>query len=261
MAGLPPIDREAPCCQRPELAQLERTSVLLKRTRHLWKRRAQRKLFKLAGMQGMLDEQLQHSLEDSMGFRGQWDEHRRYQLEELKRLGLTPSSTLLEIGCGPLTAGIPLIEFLASDGYVGVDVRSSVLDMSWQQIGRAGLSAKNPRLICSDSFGSAELGDRQFDFIWAFSVLFHLSDELLDKLFANFSQRLAPRGPFIANIPTNADASTWLEFPFLKRSVEVYETAAAKHGLRTVNLGTIAERGFKLESVERDNILLQFSGA
>src|SRR5260221_12562053 len=122
---------------------------------------------------------------------------------------MTPSPPISETGSAPLTAGIPLIEFLASDGYVGVDVRSSVLDMSWQQIGRAGLSAKNPRLICSDSFGSAELGDRQFDFIWAFSVLVHLSDELLDKLFANFSHRLAPRGQFMRNIQRKAAAGTW----------------------------------------------------
>lgn len=46
-----------------------------------------------------------HRLEDSMGFRGQFDEHRRFQIELLKNLGLKPGHQFLELGCGPLTAG------------------------------------------------------------------------------------------------------------------------------------------------------------
>jgi cyclopropane fatty-acyl-phospholipid synthase-like methyltransferase len=206
----------------------------------------------------LLDERELRSLEDMMGFRGQWDEHRRFQMDELQKLGLQPSASLLEFGCDPLTAGIPIIEYLDENRYVGVDVRSSVLDLSWQQVGRAGLSTKNPRLIRSDEFGGAELEDRKFDFIWSFSVLYHLSDEILDKLFFHVARRLKADGKFIANVMTDMENSTWLEFPFIRRTAESYRSVAAKHGLKTTELGTIEERGFRLPGPERTNPLLEF---
>lgn len=194
-----------------------------------------------------------------MGFRGQLPEHRRFQIDELRRLGLTPSSFVLEIGCGPLTAGIPVIKYLDPGRYVGVDVRSNVLDLSWQEVGLAGSSAKNPRLICADDFGVAELGDRKFDYVWSFSVLYHLSDEILDQLFSGLPKRLAANGRFVANVQTDVESSTWLEFPFLKRSVDDYEAVAKRYGLKMKNLGTIEQRGFKLPGEERNNPLLEFT--
>jgi len=234
---------------------------MLEKTRKIWARRVQKRLFDIARIQDLLDERELHALEDHMGFRGQFAEHRRFQIDELKKLGLEPSSTVLEIGCGPLTAGIPVISYLDPGCYVGVDVRSSVLDVAWVQIGRNSLSAKNPQLIRSDDFGSEELTQRQFNFVWCFSVLFHLSDDLLDRLFAVVSDRVADGGMFVANIQTDVDSSAWLQFPFLKRTLEDYRTVAASHGFETINLGTIEGRGFKLEGAERTNLLLKFARA
>jgi cyclopropane fatty-acyl-phospholipid synthase-like methyltransferase len=210
-------------------------------------------------MQGLLDEREIQTLEDHMGFHGQLPEHRRFQIEELKRLGLQPPDNVLEIGCGPLTAGIPVIQYLDADHYVGVDVRASVLDVAWQQIGRHELSAKNPRLIRSDDFGADELGDRRFDYVWSFSVLFHLSDDILNRLFAAVAKRLTNDGMFVANVQTDLESSTWLQFPFLKRTISDYRDAAAKHGFETDDLGTIEERGFRLPGLERTNPLLKFT--
>jgi SAM-dependent methyltransferase len=235
--------------------------MLLERTRHIWKRKLQGAIFSASSMQGYLDEKDLHQLEDSMGFRGQWDEHRRFQIEQLRALGLKPAHSLMEVGCGPLTAGLPLIEYLDRGRYVGVDVRPSVLDLSWVQIGKAGLSGKNPRLICSDDFAEEELAGRTFDYIWAFSVLYHLADDILDTLFRVVAQRLAPDGRFCANVMVDMDSSTWLQFPFLRRTVAQYAEAAARHGLGTTDLGTIADLGFRLPGLERTNPLLEFRRA
>jgi SAM-dependent methyltransferase len=227
---------------------------MLEKTRKIWKRKAQAKLFDVAGMGGYLEDREMMALEEHMGFHGQIPEHRRFQITELKKLGLKPSKSVLEIGCGPLTAGIPVIQYLEPNRYVGVDVRPAVLDAAWQQIGKHELSGKNPRLICSDDFANEALGEQRFDYIWAFSVLFHLADDILDRLFAS----VARRGPMIANVQTNMESSTWLEFPFLKRSIEDYAAAAAKHGLKTEELGTLEQRGFRLQGEERRNPLLRF---
>ena len=152
---------------------------MLFRTRQRIKHRVKELIFDNAGFQEMLELRDRHRLEDAMGFRGQFDEHRRFQIAFLREQGLVPSSRFLEIGCGPLTAGIPVIEYLETGNYVGIDVRSSVLDLAWKEVGKAGLAVKNPRLICSSSFGSTELGAQTFDFILSFSVLYHLNDDIL----------------------------------------------------------------------------------
>ena len=232
--------------------------MLLARTRQKMVYNLKAFIFDMANLQPMLDLRDKHRLEDSMGFRGQFDEHRRFQISLLKERGLAPSHHLLEIGCGPLTGGIPIIAYLEPGNYVGIDVRSSVLDMSWKEVGKAGLSAKNPRLICSASFGDSELADQRFDFIFSFSVLYHLTDEILAAYFAAVRKRLKPTGQCQANVNTQVDSSMWLEFPFLKRSIKDYENLASVCGLDTTPLGEIKDLGFLLPGMERRNQMLSF---
>lgn len=205
----------------------------------------------------MLDENERRSLERAMGFPGQWEEHRRFQIAFLRSQGLRPHHTLLEIGCGPLTAGLPLIKYLEPNKYTGVDIRHSVLDASWMQVGKNGLSAKNPRLVCSHSFGDDVLGSQAFDYVLSFSVLYHLSDDLLAECFASVGRRL--NGPWFANVSTRNLSSRWLEFPFLQRSMHEYERMAA--GLKLDDMGTIQSLGFRLPGIERENRLLRITAS
>ena len=232
--------------------------MLLSRTRQTIIHRFKECIFDKGGFQKIIDVRDKHQLEDAMGFRGQFDEHRRFQIALLKEQGLAPCHRLLEIGCGPLTGGLPIIEFLGPGNYVGIDVRDRVLDMSWKEIGRQRLSQKNPQLICSTSFGSAELGNQQFDFILSFSVLYHLSDDLLASYFGEVRKRLKPTGVCLANVNTLYENSRWLEFPFLKRTIEEYYEVAGSHGLAGMFLGELRQLGFRLSSAECHNALLSF---
>jgi cyclopropane fatty-acyl-phospholipid synthase-like methyltransferase len=216
-------------------------------------------IFDAADFQSMVDLRDKHLLEDSMGFRGQFDEHRRFQIDLLKAQGLEPHHNVLELGCGPLTAGIPLIGYLEPGRYVGVDIRNSVLDLAWREIGKAKLSSKNPRLICSPSFALAEFEEKTFDYVYSFSVLYHLSDDILDSYFRAVSKHLKPSGVCIANVNTQTSSDRWLEFPFLRRTVETYKAMAASHGLETMSLGTLQENGFRNLSAENLNPILRFS--
>src|ERR1700730_16469862 len=148
--------------------------MVLSRTRRNAKLALKGLVFDIGNLQEVLDVRRRYALEDSMGFRGQWDEHRRFQISFLREQGLSPSHRFLDIGCGPLTGGIPVIAYLRPNNYCGIDIRSSVLNLAWREVGIAGLSEKNPRLICSTSLGSDELGDEQFNFVFSFSVLYHL---------------------------------------------------------------------------------------
>src|SRR5437667_11948751 len=107
--------------------------MLLHRTRQRIAYKTKAFIFDLAGLHEVVDVREKNRLEDSMGFRGKFDEHRRFQMALLKEQGLIPSHKFLEIGCGPLTGGIPIIEYLEPGNYIGIDIRSSVLDLSWKE--------------------------------------------------------------------------------------------------------------------------------
>ena len=231
--------------------------MFMSRTRQKIAFRVKEKIFKLVNFQQLVDENERKSLEMSMGFPGQFNEHRRFQMHFLRDHGLMPHHKLLEIGCGPLTAGLPAIDYLDAGNYIGIDVRSSVLNMSWNQIGKAGLSNKNPRLIHSTNFGDNVLEDLHFDFILSFSVLYHLSDELLDSCFKAVSQRLKPAGAYYVNVNTETPSDKWLEFPFIRRTVADYAALADRHGLRLKDLGTLSDHGFSLVGPEKLNRLLR----
>jgi cyclopropane fatty-acyl-phospholipid synthase-like methyltransferase len=158
-----------------------------------------------------------------------------------------------------MTGGLPIVQYLDRGNYVGVDIRSSVLNLAWREIAKAGLSEKNPVLLHSTSFGSDELSGRRFDFVFSFSVLFHLSDELLRQYLSVVSQSLKPNGRCIANVNVDMQSDRWLEFPFLKRNLAQYEALASTLGFHTRNFGPIAQVGFAGGGPEKNNLLLEFS--
>ena len=69
---------------------------MLFRTRQRIKHRVKELIFDNAGFQEMLELRDRHRLEDAMGFRGQFDEHRRFQIAFLREQGLVPLSPSLK---------------------------------------------------------------------------------------------------------------------------------------------------------------------
>src|SRR3954447_26273250 len=55
-----------------------------------------------------------------------WKDKRKFQIEFLEGSGLRPDTKLVDIGCGTLRGGIPIIERLDPGNYVGVDVRPEI---------------------------------------------------------------------------------------------------------------------------------------
>jgi SAM-dependent methyltransferase len=196
-------------------------------------------------------------LELMMGFRGQYLSHRNFQFDLVKRLGLNSKSKVLEVGFGPLTLGLPLVDFLDVNCYHGVDVRPNVVDTAHKLVGKAQLGYKNPVLLHSESFGLEELHDEKFDFVFAFSVLYHLEDQLLDQLISPVARRLAKGGSLIANINVHHEPSRWLEFPFQQRPLAFYENKARNGGLKLQVLGDGTQLGMSETDAASKNYYLR----
>lgn len=203
------------------------------------------------------DRREEDRLEEMVGPPGVWNESRDFQIDFLTRMGLQPQHKVLDIGCGPLRGGIPLIRYLDQNNYTGIDIRPQVIKEAHQQIIKAKLSGKNPSILATNSFGRNELPKEKYDFIWCFQVLYHLDDELLDACLQQISRFLKPGAACYTNVNTNIDEGSWKEFPFVKRPIDLYNSLSEKHFMRIKNLGQLREHGYTQKVSGQFNHMLE----
>ena len=181
-----------------------------------------------------------------------WQMKRAFQIDYLRRAGLRPEHALLDLGCGTLRGGIPLIEYLGPGQYTGLEVRAEVLEEARRELAAAGLAEKAPRLVHVTDLGTLELSAR-FDFAWAFSVLIHMDDATLAHAVGCVARHLAPGGRFLANVRLGAAREErWERFPVVTRALEFYREQGARHGLAIEELGSLAELGHHSGDPEQD---------
>jgi SAM-dependent methyltransferase len=104
---------------------------------------------------------------------GRWEEVGALQTDFLVEHGLRPEHRLLDVGCGSLRAGVPLIRYLEPGHYFGIDSSAQLLAAGRLEVEQAGLSDKAPVLRCDPRFAVDSFGER-FDYALAHSVFTHV---------------------------------------------------------------------------------------
>ncbi len=122
-----------------------------------------------------------------------WNRRGEFQLHFLQAMGLQRASKLLDVGCGPLRAGVHLIEFLDDRRYVGVDYNRDFVKAANRIVESSNLGLKHPTIELVNNFDFSRL-DRSFDFALVFSVLNHCDEGQRAKFFAGISQPLKSGG-------------------------------------------------------------------
>ncbi len=191
-------------------------------------------------MQNMLGS-VSYRRHSAVGPGAAWKGVRNFQIRFLLDSGLSPNHTLLDVGSGTLRGGIPIIAFLNRGNYWGVDVRSSVFPAARKELRKHRLVDKSPNLIECPGFVDLDLG-RKFDFIWGFSVIIHMTDEILEESLAFVARHLEDKAVFYANVNcSNREDGLWQGFPSVRRSFSFYEEVATAVGLRTEHIGKLVE--------------------
>ena len=172
-----------------------------------------------------------------------WKQKREFQIAFLTQQGLSTDDTLVDIGCGTLRGGVPIIDLLAAGHYAGVDIRAEIESEARAELAEHHLEQKAPTLVFGKPLPDIHL-ERRFDFAWAFAVFFHLTDEHLAECFAFVAEHLAPNGVFYANANVGEhEPDEWREFPVVWRKLDRYAEFAAAAGLATDDLGTLGSLG------------------
>jgi SAM-dependent methyltransferase len=204
----------------------------------------------------------QYRLETCVGVRNCWEQLKQYQFNILTGLGLKPEHSLLEIGCGPLTAGLKLIAYLNCGNYVGIDRRALPLTEGYKLIAKYSLVEQNPTLINSCTFGKNELPPRTFDYIWMSQLSYHLEDALIVELFEQARSRMTPDSVFLFDVLTPdricTEKDNWAGFSFYPRPIEFFSGVARRFGLSITNRGQILNFGYPKDRELRTNLVLEF---
>lgn len=140
------------------------------------------------------------SLLEAQEYTGTDEVSGRLQLEILRRENCVPTSRVLEIGCGCLSAGLPAIQYLEPDCYVGIDpnrwLREAALG---DPLIRDVVSQKRARFLSVTDFDASSLGVL-FDFALSHSILSHCAHWQLPLFLANVTKTMAPGGRIVASI-------------------------------------------------------------
>lgn len=172
-----------------------------------------------------------------------WHQKREFQFAFVRQTGLQPAHRFLDLGCGCLRGGIPIIAYLERGHYTGIDVRPEAIGEARKELAEAGLVDQQPSLICCRDVSDLDLPEA-FDYVWAFSVLIHLRDQVLDGALDFVARHLAPHGVFFANVNLGEPADhRWREFPLVWRPYAFYEDAFQRHGMRVADVGALKDYG------------------
>jgi cyclopropane fatty-acyl-phospholipid synthase-like methyltransferase len=179
----------------------------------------------------------------NVGLAHLWKMKQDFQIKFLIQQGLMPNDTLLDLGCGTLRGGIPIIRHLEEGNYYGIELRENVLEEGKKELRANKLEYKNPQLFSFSDFTELEF-KVSFDKIFAFSVLIHMEDHIVQKCFEFVRNNLSETGVFYANVNIEPHANgNWQGFPVVFRSLEFYEELALQNNLTVISLGRLKDLG------------------
>lgn len=186
----------------------------------------------------MESDAVEAELEARVGPVGKWVQARDAQLKELSDLGLRPDMTLVDLGCGPLRAGLQLIDYLDTGRYVGIDIDAGSIEAGKALVRRFDLDGKQARLIHSETFGRIELERSGFaDRIWCYQVMIHMPRDVALDCIAQIGRMLKPGGKawVTARVQEEGDSfdvtGKWRDFPISEAGRGFFETAAEAVGM------------------------------
>ena len=182
-----------------------------------------------------------------------WQMKRDFQIQFLQAMNLKPEHYLLDIGCGTLRGGLPLIAYLQAEHYFGLEVRAEVLAQGRQELKEAGMAHKNPMLLLSTDMAQLTI-HQPFDYIWAFSVLIHMDEATLNTTLDFVRRHLAEKGAFYANVNIGEETQGhWQGFPVVWKPFAYYQQACLDNGLTVSDIGKLKEHGHLSQVTAQDN--------
>jgi cyclopropane fatty-acyl-phospholipid synthase-like methyltransferase len=131
----------------------------------------------------------------------------RELFEAIRALGLEPSHSVVDYGCGSLRVGQHFIRFLDSRNYIGLDVTDRFYLDGLSMLDRELLEAKQPGCEVISQRSLAATASRDPDFVVSIAVLKHVPPGELGHFFDNLAQ-LVKQHTRLVLVFTESDAES-----------------------------------------------------
>jgi cyclopropane fatty-acyl-phospholipid synthase-like methyltransferase len=145
-------------------------------------------------------------------------------------------------------------------------VRANVLVEAQRELERGRLQNKQPVLVHCTDFATLP-SNHTFDFVWAFAVFIHMTDDVCSACLHWVSRQLNPTGVFFADALLEPQRRETLShgmgtpFPVIRRPLADYQQMAGAAGLRLQDMGTLMTHGSRLRSEGRLRTMLRLTHA
>jgi SAM-dependent methyltransferase len=153
--------------------------------------------------QASVEEIAQLIAVEAGGFTGgpveQFEAIGRFTLDSLQQCGMTPSSRVLDVGCGALRLGYWLIRYLGPDCYFGLEPNKRYVEVGVKYAVGPELEAeKRPRFEHNGEFDFSPFGVK-FDFAVARSIFSHASPGMIAAAMESFRDNSADGAVMLAS--------------------------------------------------------------
>jgi SAM-dependent methyltransferase len=170
--------------------------------------------------------------------------------------GLSPSATVLEVGCGCLRTGYWFIQYLNAERYFGIEPNARMLDAGRELILGRHESEKSPQFSNNDQFDFSVFG-KTFDFVVAFSIWSHASKGQIETMLDQFKRTANPGGKFLTSwIPPHKKLPDYEGTSWVGRSHRSDEPGLIAHS-RSWLTEAITSRGLSVRFFEGFTTLRQ----
>jgi ABC-type polysaccharide/polyol phosphate transport system ATPase subunit len=126
-----------------------------------------------------------------------WEERGVWQLELLRRWGLTPEHVLFDMACGDFSGAVHLLPFMRAGHYWGYERQRQLFDAATVELTRAGVDPARGHFIYNDTFDFSAV-PHKFDIVIAASLFVRLPLNQVARAVAAGLQILKPEGTFLA---------------------------------------------------------------
>jgi len=140
-----------------------------------------------------------------------WREHQTMQLAFLQRHGLGPSSTVLDLGCGPMRLGSALIPLLRDGWYYGQDLNAETLAYGEEVLRQAGIATDAPYTLFASEQFNLQAVDRPIRLAFSNSLFSHLSLNSIVTCLMRVKQVLEPNGAYYSTFFAADPERPWLD--------------------------------------------------
>jgi SAM-dependent methyltransferase len=155
----------------------------------------------------------------------------KFQFDFILRRGLEPHHRFLDYGCGRMRMGTYVVPYLTSGHYVGADISSEVVALGLQLLRKRGVPPEKFEGVTLSDCRLTELSGRQFDFVWANSVVTHMPEAEVAEMLASMRPLIAKGGKYVFSYST-AERPTRLSFKDYFYPTETIERLVTNAGYR-----------------------------